>query len=210
MNLIRLKPSIQSSPEAFRIKHNLLSLARISTQDLSPIHCQFHLLTTPWSLFFSTSGNLIEMQILGPQNLRQDLAICVFWAFLMLCNIWESLLESRWYSCLPHYCTCLLRLKSSVNPSRKASQSPFPPVGRWFFHWPCDIVLSYLPPFFFFSSQWLSSLKAEPAFFILFYSQKLVQYLVWMFRCSLDVQWIKGVRLGVEEEESVGLQKKPS
>ena len=44
----------------------------------------------------------------------------------------------------------------------------------------------------------------------MFYSQKLVQYLVCTLRCSLDVQWIKGVRLGVEEEESVGLQKKPS
>lgn len=120
-------------PRGFRIKPNLLSLARISAQDLSPIHCQCHLLTTPWSLFFSTSGNLIEMQILGPQKLGQDSAICVFLSFPDACNVWESLLESRWYSCLPHYCTRLLRLKSRVNPSKKTSQSPFPPLGRWFF-----------------------------------------------------------------------------
>ena len=129
------------------------------------------------------------------------------WCFVTFENHCLSLDDTRAYPTTVHVCWDWN--PGSTYPGRLL-KSPFPPVGRWFFHWPCDIVLSYLPPFFFFPSQWLSSLKAEPAFFILFYSQKLVQHLVCTLRYSLDVQWIKGVRLGVEEEESVGLQKKPS
>lgn len=106
-----------------------------------------------------------------------------------------------------------MRLKLSVSSSRKMSQSPLSPLGRFSFHnflchWPCDIVLSYLPPYVFLPVT-VNSSKAESVYFSFFFILgSWHSGLACMPGCSLNICWKKRIRLGVERRESWGVVKK--